>query len=498
MKRNIIRVFIAALVLAALGAGLWYYLSPDEVQVITAKRGSVSPVLQGTGKIEGNRKVTVYSDVSGMISGRYVETGDRITKGMILLDYAGESQQDQVEYAENDVEFAEKILGSASDSRAAYQSKVKDAEARIENCKQVYALLEVRMLALKSDNYESDYALQQQKKVYESDITKLEEEVSEKQSDIAKVEADIKAMELKEEHETDKIDELRDRSKDYQDDIKDINEKISRLKRDEICLPSEGMDPETYDKYIVLENNLDTVMRLWTEAKNDKDTAQAMVTAYKEIYADEQEVEKDRITLDHAERELERAKAGTLAPSDGIITACLVDVGAYVEKGAPVIEMQTANGYKVNMLVSKYDIAYVHEGQEADVRIGANGYKGRVIRINQTAENDASGKAKAGVEIEIDTDDDLIVGLDADVALTLDSAMDVLTVPNDCIYTDDDGSFLYVIMSGEVVKQYVTTGIRDNANTEVSGIDESIHIVSDPDAGDYLDEEIEEVMETGI
>ena len=88
MKRNIIRVFIAALVLAALGAGLWYYLSPDEVQVITAKRGSVSPVLQGTGKIEGNRKVTVYSDVSGMISGRYVETGDRITKGMILLTWS--------------------------------------------------------------------------------------------------------------------------------------------------------------------------------------------------------------------------------------------------------------------------------------------------------------------------------------------------------------------------------------------------------------------------
>ena len=282
---------------------------------------------------------------------------------------------------------------------------------------------------------------------------------------------------------------------DYQNDIKKLNEKISRLKRDEICLPSEGMDPETYDKYIVLENNLDTVMRLWTEAKNDKDTAQAMVTAYKEIYTDEQQVEKDKITLDHAERELEKAKTGTLAPAEGIITSCLVDIGAYVEKGAPVIEMQTANGYKVNMLVSKYDIAYVREGQKALVRIGNSEYKGKVIKINQTAESDASGKAKAKAEIEIDTDDDLIVGLEADVMLTLDSAMNVMTVPNDCIYNDNDGSFLYVIKDGEVAKQYVTTGIKDSVNTEVSGIDETIHIVDDPDAGSYLGEEVEEIME---
>ena len=42
---------------------------------------------------------------------------------------------------------------------------------------------------------------------------------------------------------------------------------------------------------------------------------------------------------------------------------------------------------------------------------------------------------------------------------------------------------------------YVTTGIKDSLNTEVSGIDEDIHIVNDPDAGSYLGEEVEEIME---
>ena len=492
MKKTVVRVILIILCIAAAGGGLWYYLSPDEVEVVTPQRGSVSPMLKGTGKTEGERKITVYSDVSGVIKTRYVETGDRVEAGKLLFDYEGEGQSDQVELASNDVEYAKKVLSSVTDSRESYLGKVKDAEKRIENCKQVYALLEAGMLALKSDNNAKNYNIAQAKKQCESDIAKLEAQVAEKQSELAKIETDLKALELKGNPSDSEVERLRKEAKGYQDDIIELNGKISGVKRDEICLPVEDMDPATYAEYIKLENNLDTVMRLWTEAKNDKDTAQAMVTAYKEIYTDEQEVEKDRINLDHAMRELDRAKSGTAAPKEGIITSCLADAGAYVEKGAPVIEMQSSGSYKVNMLVSKYDIAYVREGQKAVIKIGNSLYNGQVAKINQTAESDASGKAKAGVEIAIDTGDDLIVGLEADVTLTLDPVSDVLTVPNDCIYTDDDGSFVYIVNDGEVEKLYIITGIKDSENTQVSGIAEDVSIVNDPDAANYLGEEVKE------
>ncbi len=492
MKKIIKRIIIAVLVLGAAGAGLYYYMMPDTLKVVLADKGVVSPMLSGTGKIEGDRKVTVYSDVAGVIDQRYVERGERVKKGDMLIGYAGESQQNNVDLAATDVEYSEKILGAASDNRAKYQRKYNQAVKQIEECKSVYALLETNIMAINISDQAKSYQIREQQKVYQNDIYKMQEEISEKQSDLSKIEADLKAIELKEEKDKEKIDSLRDRSKSKQNDIKELNEKICDAQRASLCLPQEGMDPETYKQYTIYQNNLDTVTRMWSDARTDRDTAQSMLTAYQEIYADQQTVERNRLSLTQAEKELERAKGGTVAPSDGIITACLVDVGAYVEKGVPVFEMQSDNGYKVNMMVSKYDIASVRTGQKADIKIGNQRYEGKVAKINQAAENDASGKAKASIEINIDTDEDMIVGLDADVTLKLEDAMGVLKVPTECIYNDDDGSFVYVIEDGEVAKKYVTIGVKDSEYSQIEGIEEGTHVVDDPGAASNLGEEVEE------
>lgn len=496
MKKMIKRVLIAVLCLAAVGGGLYYYFMPDTLVVATVSRGTISPKVTGTGIVEGDRKITIYSDVGGTIDDRFVENGDRVKKGDLLIGYSGDAQKNDVDLAATDVEYSEKILGAATGNRATYQSKYNTAKKKIAECEAVYGLLELQMMSLNSGVYLSDYELNQRKKSYEAEIAKKEGELAEKQAKLTKVESDLKAVELKEEKDTKKIDEYVDKAKKYQDDIGDLNEDISQLHKDEICLPQEGMDPETHDRYLVLENNLETVMRIWTDAKTDRDTSQSMLTAYQEIYADEQQVERDKLTLTKAEKELAKAVNGGVAPEDGIITACLVDVGAYVDKGVPVIEMQTAGSYKIRMMVSKYDISEVHEGQDAEIKIGNMKYAGKVSKINQAAESDASGKAKASVELDVDTEDDLIVGLDADVTVILEDATDVLRVPSECVYRDDDGSFVYIITDGEVTKEYVTTGRNDSMYTEIEGLAEGTHVVSDPDAGKHVGEKIiEEVNE---
>ena len=496
MKKIIKMVIIVILILGAVGAGLYYYMMPETLKVVVADKGVVSPMLSGTGKIEGDRKVKIYSDVAGVIDERYVEKGERVKKGDLLVGYAGDSQQNSVDLAATDVEYSEKILGAASDNRAKYQRKYNAAVKQIEECKSVYALLEVNIMSININDQAKTYQIKEQQKAYQNDIYKMQEEISEKQSDLSKIEVDLKAIELKSEEDPEKIDELRDRAKDKHNDIKELNEKISDAQRASLCLPQEGMDPETYKQYTVYQNNLETVTRMWSEARTDRDTAQSMLTAYQEIYADQQTVEHNKLSLSQAEKELQKAKNGTVSPSDGIITNCLVDAGAYVEKGVPVFEMQTDNGYKVNMMVSKYDIASVREGQSADIKIGNMEYVGKVSKINQAAENDASGKAKASIEIDIDTDEDMIIGLDADVTLKLADAMGVLKVPTECIYNDDEGSFVYVIEDGTVAKKYVTIGVKDSMNTQVEGIEEGAHVVIDPGASSSLGEEVKEEVIT--
>ena len=262
-----------------------------------------------------------------------------------------------------------------------------------------------------------------------------------------------------------------------------------------MCLPLEGMDPATYDQYILLQNDLETVTRMMSDARTERDTAQSMIRAYDEILGNEQKKALDELSLDQALIELEKAQDGCIAPSDGVITKCYVDNGANVEKGAPVFEMQKADSYKVKLLVSKYDISSVKVGQTAIINIGDTEYRGGVSNISQYAEADASGKAKASVDIELFTADPMIVGMEADVIINLEETKDAFRVPNECIYTDDNGTYLFAVDNEKKVrKKYVSTGAKDSSFTQIlSGISENEMIVNDLSAAEFEDTKIEPV-----
>ena len=493
MKKIIKIVVIIVLAIAAAAGAAWYFLTPETLEVVLPEKGNISPVLTGVGKVEGERTITVYSSVPGFIAERLVESGERVTAGEKLLTYQGEEQLNDVQQASTDVDYSEKILDAASGNRAKYQSIYNKSLKEIENCKNVYALLETNILSLDIKNHEKAYIIREQQKACQSDVYKLEAQIADKQSRLAKIEVDIKELEMEDElseKDYDKLDDWSDDAKDIQDEIRELNYKISDAQRAALCLPQEDMDPETYARYSTLQNNLETVTRMWSEARSDRDTAQSMLTALQEIYADEQTLAQNWNTLRKAEKELDKAQQGCVAPADGIITACHTDAGAYVEKGVPVFEMQSDKGYKVRMMVSKYDITSVKEGQSADIRLGDLSYTGTVTKIDQAAENDAAGKSKAAVEITIDTDDDMIVGLEADITLKLDEAKDVLKVPTECVYTDDEGSFLYVCEEGTVKKKYFDAGVKDGTFTEAGNLPESAQVVTDPEAASLVGEEV--------
>ena len=492
MKKPVKIAVIIAICLAAALAGFFYFMSPENLDVVLPERGDVAPFLRGVGKVEGESTVTVYSDVAGFIAERHVERGDRVKKGDRLLSYEGEAQRDDVDHAATDLKYSEKILMAASANRAKYQGIYNKSLREIEHCKLVYAALEANILSLDIKDHEKSYIIGEQQKACQSDVYKMEGEIAEKQAKLAEIEIDLKEMELLEDADEDELDDLIDDSEDLQREIGELNKKIADAQRAALCLPQDSMDPETYRKYATWQNNLETVTRMWSEARSERDTAESMLTALSEIYADEETTEHNKLNLIKAEKELNEAENGCISPVDGIITECLADKGAYVEKGVPVLEMQSDNGYRIRMMVSKYDISAIKEGQSADISIGNLKYTGNVIRIDQAAENDAAGKSKAAVEITVDTEDDLIVGLEADITLKLDEAKNVLKIPSECIYSDDDGSFIYISESGTVEKKYITIGVKDNVFTEIEGIKEDTHIIMDPSASMYLGEEIEE------
>ncbi|XME01880.1 efflux RND transporter periplasmic adaptor subunit [Lachnospiraceae bacterium C1.1] len=433
MKKYLKYIVITLIVIALVAGGLFYFFMPKSVNVVTPAKGNVSPYINVSGKIEGSKKITVYSNVSGIIDERFIEEGIRVKKGDRLFSFINEIQETELDQAQTNQEYADKILGSVNTDRAQIKNKLAQVNLEIENCEKTYAFLEAKMLAMKDENYKKDYNLG-------------------------------KRMETADEDEAGAL------------------------------LSQTGMNPDTYKKYIVLQNNLETVSRLWNDAKAKKEILEAQLSANKNSLTEEQQLEQVKKEVNKAENEIQKLNSGSVAPADGIITGCLVDSGAFVEKGTALLEMQSVDAYRVKLMVSKYDISSVEIGQKASIRIGSDKYEGEVVLIKQSAEEDAVGKSRVAIEVSIDTDDELIVGLDADVTIELANAENVTVVSNDLIYTDDNGSYLYIVEDGEVAKRYIETGIKDDSSTEVLDVDENLHIITDPDAADYLGESVAEEL----
>ena len=494
--KKIVMPVVGILAAGGVAAGVaWYVLSPESAQVCTADKGDISPTLSAIGNIMGDKKVTVYASVTGVVDKRNAALGDRVHAGDVLLTYTGRDQQREVELAQTDVESSKKIVQAIAENRADHLAKYNEAKGRDAQLAGDFAQVAENIRALDVDRFKGDYNKKTDENDYQDRILELQKELASLQDSMSEAELDLKESELTDNKDVD--DEVSD-AQGYSGDIYDINSRIIDLQRDQLTLPQEGMTPKAYNLYTKYQQQLDDISKRWAQAKTDMSTEQALVTAYSEVRSGEAQVAKNSLVLSHASEELAKARQGTAAPADGIITECLVDSGAVVQKGAEVFEMQTDNKYKVRLLISRFDIASVKEGQKAEISIGKKVYQGKVIEIGANALDDVSGKPKARVDVLIKSGKDQIIGLESDVVIFLKKKQGVVRVPVDSVYTDDGGSYVYVSVDGKVEKRYIKTGVSDENYTQVKkGIEEGEHILTDPNAVNLEGEKIKEEQEEG-
>jgi RND family efflux transporter MFP subunit len=80
-------------------------------------------------------------------------------------------------------------------------------------------------------------------------------------------------------------------------------------------------------------------------------------------------VKQARANLDAVS--VSRMDAGVTAPFDGRVTAKWVDMGALAAPGTPLLTLERAGGYRVDLMVPETHIQHVREGQTVAVRIPA-------------------------------------------------------------------------------------------------------------------------------
>ena len=128
---------------------------------------------------------------------------------------------------------------------------------------------------------------------------------------------------------------------------------------------------------------------------------------------------------------------------------------------------------KVTMNVDELDILTMEEGLSAEITLDAvenTTFEGTITNVSGSASS-GNGTAQYPVEITFDKTEEMLSGMNASVAVIIEEAEDVLTVPLAAISDEGRSSYVYTgydESSGELTgKTEVTLGMSDENSVEI-------------------------------
>lgn len=172
-----------------------------------------------------------------------------------------------------------------------------------------------------------------------------------------------------------------------------------------------------------------------------------------------------------------------VAPFDGVITERLVDEGAYVMPGEPIMELSDFSEMKVIVDLLEDDLHWINQDTPLTLSFGEGDYTGKIAQIHPKAKETISelGIRQSRVEVEIQLTEGLesaIIGQEADVSFVPAELDNVLRVPIDVVYQSQNQYFVMKVVNGVLEEQAIKVGLEGEDYYEVTeGLDENELVV---------------------
>ena len=446
--------------------------TPAQVNTITAAKGSVEETISTSGKVNSEQSRTYYAPVGAVITEMNVSLGDVVEEGQQLVTFDTSDLEAQKTKAALDAS------ASANGYRSTqYQSDKKQSEYN----EAVIGLDELKVLAAGQEQY-----VQGLKYNLEDDIQNKKEDLQECQNKL-NLELEIQNNKLSEP----RSEESRER---IQETIQNLNESIRSTSNE---INDLSMSDEMKEKQRIIDaeqKKLDDMKEEISRREGKESSSEAGIV---DPYAKQQQadnMQSAQITAEEAAEKLAKGQEGVKAEFGGIVTKIatmsssanasagggLLE-GATVSEGTELFTIESNQQVKVDISITKYDLAKIAVGQKADITIADQKYEGEVTKINKVAANNAQGSPVVGVEVHINNPDSgIYLGVEAQVVIHTNSAQDVITLPVEIVNTDRNGDFCYVVENGVVTMRRITTGISSDTDVEVTdGLKEGDLVVYD-------------------
>lgn len=186
------------------------------------------------------------------------------------------------------------------------------------------------------------------------------------------------------------------------------------------------------------------------------------------------------------------------APISGIITELKVEPGDRYT-GTPIALIEDVTAYEIETAVDEFSISKVEVGQKAVIKTNGTGddiLEGVVKSISPKAINAGTGDVYYRVIIDLLTKEDrLRLDMTAKVSIVVGGAENVLVVPYDAVFEDEDGRFYVEVKDDNPV---ATSDATNNANGLPMEQTKKIYVTKGTESSFYTEimgDEIKEGME---
>jgi len=172
--------------------------------------------------------------------------------------------------------------------------------------------------------------------------------------------------------------------------------------------------------------------------------------------------------IESSEYKLEKSKI--TAPFSGYVTDERTEVGEWVVKGGPIVEMIDTETLEINVDMPERYISKIQKGQKATVNFDALPeleIKGNITSLVPQADPESR---TFPVKVTVDNKDGVIKsGMVARVSFPVGDPSTVKMVPKDAIVSQNNAHFIYVVNDGAAKPLPVTTGMAYEDRIQVIG-----------------------------
>jgi HlyD family secretion protein len=202
-RRRIIYGVIAAVVVLAIAGGLIAATSGgtkiDPSKLAKVERGDLAKSVVATGKIEPITKVEVKSKASGIVKKLYVDYGDRVKKGQILVELDRDEIQARVDQARAQLEASDASLSAtkADLTRAKVDAEGPDVPLLKRAYERAQGMAKEGVVSASAlDDAEKNYELALNKQnVAKAQLQVLQAKIGQAQGQVSQDHANLKQLE---------------------------------------------------------------------------------------------------------------------------------------------------------------------------------------------------------------------------------------------------------------------------------------------------------------